>query len=448
MINKTNRLTWCTGLLSLFICTPNFALNLQQIYALALEQDANYAQARDIYASAKLNLPIVKTAKNTQITAAGNLNHNRDNIDIDGADSVSQNSRQLQLGLDLQRNLYSKSITHDIQSAHITHNIAKLQLNIAKQTLAASTVELYLLVLAAQDNKALTILEQTALKKQLELATERLNVGLGTRTDLYDAKARFESSTAEVIAAQNNIFNTKQSLETLIGQPFSINIAEYNQTFDNQKIDLDINESETWITKALNQNLAYEIVRQQALLQKINTERTHEIRSPIIDFVAGTSLSDSGRSLQSSGGSQQRLNIGIQASIPLYNGGAIQLRQQKAGHDLNAAKAASEQSKRETERNLRSARRRVTALQEQSLALNQAVRANQSALNAKQEGFKAGLTTNLDVLNGQRDLFGARRNAIIAGYDVINALVNLKSLAGNLTEKDIIQIDSWLTQKP
>ena len=77
-------------------------------------------------------------------------------------------------------------------------------------------------------------------------------------------------------------------------------------------------------------------------------------------------------------------------------------------------------------------------------ALAESVRAGENALKAKEEGFSAGLTTNIDVLDAQRDVFAAKRNYLKARYDYILQVLALEQLAGRLDRADLDRFNQWL----
>jgi outer membrane protein len=66
------------------------------------------------------------------------------------------------------------------------------------------------------------------------------------------------------------------------------------------------------------------------------------------------------------------------------------------------------------------------------------------ALAAKTEGFAAGVNTNIDVLDANRDLYRAKRDLASARYDYALNLPRLKQAAGTLSETDLAQINVWL----
>ena len=77
-------------------------------------------------------------------------------------------------------------------------------------------------------------------------------------------------------------------------------------------------------------------------------------------------------------------------------------------------------------------------------ALFDAITAGESALEAKEEGFNAGLTTNLDVLDAQRDLSRSRTDYLRARYDYIISVLELERAVGDLNEDDIRRVNGWL----
>jgi outer membrane protein len=100
---------------------------------------------------------------------------------------------------------------------------------------------------------------------------------------------------------------------------------------------------------------------------------------------------------------------------------------------------------RDTKRNMRQAFLGAKSRLQRINALAAAVRASENALLAKEEGFAAGLTTNIAVLDAQRDLFSAQRDYFKERYDYILQVLELERLAGDLDETDMARVNAWLT---
>ena len=94
---------------------------------------------------------------------------------------------------------------------------AKIRFEDARADLILRVADRYFQVLAAGDNREVAGRQKTAIQRQMDFASDRLTVGLGTRTDLFDAQARFQQAVADVIAADNRIDNAVQALKEITG---------------------------------------------------------------------------------------------------------------------------------------------------------------------------------------------------------------------------------------
>ena len=110
----------------------------------------------------------------------------------------------------------------------------------------------------------------------------------------------------------------------------------------------------------------------------------------------------------------------------------------------SVARALYESAHREIQRKTRQAFLSINSQLRRISALAEAVIAGESALQAKEEGFAAGLTTNIEVLDAQRDLFQAERDHLKARYDYVLQVLLLEQLSGQLNEEDVSRVNRWL----
>ena len=89
----------------------------------------------------------------------------------------------------------------------------------------------------------------------------------------------------------------------------------------------------------------------------------------------------------------------------------------------------------------------VTSGIAQVKALEQALISSQSSLDSTQLGQEVGVRTNVDVLNAQQQLFGARRDLYKARYAYLTSRLRLKAATGSLAEQDLAAINRLLMQK-
>ena len=286
----------------------------------------------------------------------------------------------------------------------------------------------------------MTRVEKIAIQRQMDLATERLEVGLGTRTDLYDAQARFKLAVANELKAQNKINNDIALLKQIIG------VTPESLTPLSEAAPLEFpspNAVGSWIDRSLAENLELkaQTYSKDIALEEIDKQKA--LKSPTVSVDGNYRWIDNTSNFSTSG-SYNTASVALQLRIPLYLGGITQLQTEQAGHQYNESESRLEEARRAASAQATSAFLDISSGVSQVEALFDAIRAGESALEAKEEGFNAGLTTNLDVLDAQRDLSQSRFDYLKAKYTYILSVLELEGAIGNLDEEDIKRVNGWL----
>lgn len=427
------------AMFSLAIGSTNhaFAEDLWEIYQLALKNDARYLAAAEDYEAAKLNLPLAETGFKPFVTTSGTLGKQRS--DITGSQTTSDAN---QLSFDLDQPLYDRALSIEIDQAELRVEIARINFDIAREDLTLRLAASYFTLLGLRDNKEVARREKIAIKRQMDLAEERLDVGLGTRTDLFDARARFQQADADLIRADIEINNARQELFEIINVvPKSVApLAE------DSPLDLpEPNDLDHWIDLSQNNNLQVIAEDVNLLVASREIDRQRAVRQPTFSIGASQRFTDSGGT-EFSDGDVSTTSVGVTMDLPIYLGGSIKLRTRQAGLQFNAVEQSLESVKRRAASDTTSAFLDVTSGISQVKALAEAIVAGENALQAKEEGFSAGLTTNLDVLDAQRDLSRSRTDYLRARYNYILALLRLEQATGDLGDEDILFINEWLAK--
>ena len=96
--------------------------------------------------------------------------------------------------------------------------LAQAQLIAAGQDLIIRVSQAYFDVLAAQDTLAFVRAQKAAVAEQLASAKRNFEVGTSTITDTREAQARYDLTTAQEIAAENDVRVKRLALDTLAGK--------------------------------------------------------------------------------------------------------------------------------------------------------------------------------------------------------------------------------------
>ncbi len=320
---------------------------------------------------------------------------------------------------------------------------AQLEVLVAHQDLMLRVAERYFAVLAAADSHTFALAEQESLASQLEQARQRFEVGLIAITDVQEAQAGYDRALAAAIAARNEIDNTNEALREVteayyealapLGERMPLAVPE----------PLDV---EAWTSTALAHNLQLAAAQMAADIAHADIRRQYAQHAPRLDLVGGHGYNDRGGQFGSTEVDQS--DIGLQLTVPIYEGGRTLSRTHQAEHDHSAALERMEQTRRAVQREAREAFLGVVTRISSVNALRQAVVSSQTALESTRAGFEVGTRTAIDVVAAERGLSQAKRDYARARYDYILDTLRLKRAAGSLAPEDLIQANTWLGAAP
>ena len=435
------------SLVILFSCSYLWAENILDIYNEALENDPTFKAAEYSYLSDKQIVVQGRAALLPSITISGSTNWNeyyQNDILQQDYNSFSKSARVSQplFRLDTWFNFKrSKSLT-DAAEADFAYE---------QQNLLLRTAELYFGVLRAIDNLNAAISEEKAIKKQLDQAQQRYEVGLSAITGVQEAQLAYDLSKAARISNEGNLFSAREALNALIGREiFSLDELgeglEISNPYPNSK--------EEWVKLALENNYQLKAADLRKNAAKSNARSAASDRLPKIDIVGAGSESETnqfnyeGFSINGQGipvpAVTGRRNYSIQLSMPIFQGGAVYSKRKQAYAQYNEADENTLFAERRIIQEVRSQFSNVVTLVANVTAQQQAVISATSALEATQVGYKVGTRNVVDLLQAEKNLYSAEKNLANAKYDYILANLRLALAAGTISPSDIVEINNLL----
>ncbi|HXQ31631.1 MAG TPA: TolC family outer membrane protein [Steroidobacteraceae bacterium] len=326
---------------------------------------------------------------------------------------------------------------------------AEVDYRAAQESVILRTATAYFNVLAARDTLEAAEASREAIVHQLEQAQKRYEVGLIAITDVEDAKAAADQSSAAVIEAKRTLASTREQLRELTGDAFD----ELSRPGDDMPLVAPSPASEEqWVRAALDQNLTLSSARLAVDIARETIVTARAGHLPTIDIVASRNGNDTGAYTQAFGATYPAdtltydKQIGVQLTVPLYSGGNTSSRVREAVYRHRAARERLEQTARETERQTRDAYLGVISEIARVQALKQALASSQTALQATEAGYDVGTRTAVDVLLARQRLLDAQTNYARSRYDYVINVLTLEQAAGTLDESRLTRVNSWLGQ--
>ena len=423
-----------------------YAEDLLDIYKEALQRDTQVTQAKAEAQAAHAGLSEATAALLPQIDVVGNLTKTRTNV-IDAYNARGSN-KQATGAINLSQTLWRHSSWANRSIAEKTATLKDLAYADAQQNLIVRVSNAYFNVLNAADTLKFQKANNAALKRQLSEANRRFNVGLIAQTDKLEAQAAYDLSNAAVIAAENELINSKSEIRMLIGREIDVNkLAKIDESkFAASSVSNDLIK----ITKKAEEN---NLALQQAVISrdiaKDNITLARSGHEPTLDFNARaqTGYTEYDTQVAQAGfvdNNSWAHSVGLTLNIPIFHGGATSAAVDKAQANYIYAQEGLEKAHRTLLTKVSNSYNNVNADISSVTAYNNYKVSADSALSATKAGYEVGTRTMTDVLNATQNLYDAMQKSAQARYTYILSRLSLLYAQGDLKVEHIDQINQGL----
>lgn len=428
------------------------AADLMDIYHKAQESDPTYRAAYSTFLSKTEAVPQARAALLPQLGITSLIN--RTGLDVKSAGfDTAQTYDSTQLTLNASQAIFNLNAWAQVKQAKASVKAALADLNDATQDLMLRVSQAYLDVLLSKDTLKFAEAKKRANKRQLDQAQQRFDVGVDTITSVYEAKAAYDQSIAEVISAQNNQINQSENLRKLTNE-----VYDYLSPLRNSEVPLikpEPNNVDDWIAAGLKQNykLFAATFNLQAARENIKVQSTSNWPTFAIK---GTSSQTHNNTQQNSTGLNNisgqffaptkitQSSLGLSMNFPAYQGGLNESQTRQAQYDFQTSSEQLERTYRDVLVNSRIAFNTIVEGVSKVKADRQTVLSQTRSLESTEAQFLAGTRTMVDVVNAQQRLFEAQEQLASDQYKFIMSILKLKYLAGSLEGRDLEEVNAWM----
>lgn len=421
---------------SLLVAGSVAAADLLQVYREALVNDAQYAAARATVEAGREKLPQGLAGLLPTIGATGNSLWNQNDYSPKNLPGWSRDFNSNGWNLNLTQPLFRWQNIVQYDQAH--WQVAQSEANFAQasQDLILRVAQAYLDVLYAEENLKAVRAAKRSIAQQLEQAKKNFEVGTATITDTHEAQSRYDLASAQELAGESELQVRQYALRVIVGKDVG--------TLSRLRTEATLQppqpaSMEKWVEAA--ENDSFSVQAQQAAVEVASreVERQRAGHYPTLDAVANYGTN---KTLSSSSPLETDVrNIGLQLTIPLYQGGAVNSRTREAAANRNAAASSLENVRRSASLSAKQAYLGVVNGLAQVGALNAALVSSKSALESNKLGYEVGVRINIDVLNAEQQVYVTTRDLAKARFDTLLAQLRLKAAVGALSEADLERIN-------
>ncbi|MCC7007129.1 MAG: TolC family outer membrane protein [Ottowia sp.] len=418
------------------------ALDFLAVYQRAQSADPNFEAARYALAVAQEKIPQARAGLLPTISANGNKSYNKAKYTFGTAPQADRNTKSWNWALQLTQPLLRAQNWQALNQAQALLEQAQAQFTQAEQDLILRVAQAYFEFDIARETMAVAQAQVKALEQQRALVQQGFAKGTHAITEVHEATSRFELARAQQLATRHELASKQADVEKIIGTLPAADLL--TPLKPDATIPLPApHDIQPWLDLARENAPAVRAQRAAIAAAEFEIKKNQAAHFPTLDLTTsyGHSYASNSAELydyQNRTGSAQ---VGLQLTIPIYAGGAMNAKVREAIAERHKANAELEAATRQVSANAQQAFFGVINGVSQIDALKSAVTASRSEVKGNQVGYRLGTRLNLDVLNAERQLYTAQRDLIKARYDTLMQGLKLKAATGSLTQEDVLSLN-------
>lgn len=352
------------------------------------------------------------------------------------ANAFTAPERNLNVGAQLLVPVYSGgAVRNGIAAAKERVEAGQADLRNSESTLFAQVVAAYMDVLRTEALVALAQNQVAVLRTNLEATSDRFQIGDLTITDVAQSRSRLAVAEGDLRSAEANLIAAREAYARLVGRE----PGELAAPPPLPGLPDTVGEA---IVTALENNPNLDAAKLRAEAAGFDTKVAGAGRLPTVGFFVNGQYSDFFGTL---GGpisanfvqAETTANAGVRVTIPIFQGGLPAAQQRQAG----ARESAALEDVIAAERQIIAETRSTYANWQAANAVIKSAQAAVEAAELSLEGVRAensiGNRQILDVLNAEQELVNARAQLVTARRNAYVAGFNLLALMGKAEARDL-----------
>lgn len=438
--------TFLRAALSILLVTCSnstaYGEDLLDVYRLALRNDPKFEVARYSLKVAQEKQPQSTATLLPTVNASGANNLTRAQSQFSTAQATDRYVHAWNWSLQLTQPLIRMQNLYAYQESSIAVEQAQAQFTLAEQDLILRTAEAYFGVLASREGIKVAESELTAMEEQLALAQRGYEKGVASMTEVRDGQSRVALARSHLVAAQNEL-DIKQAELGKIVDEVPAKLAALDTVMPIPAPEP--NDQQAWVSQARDHNAAVVASRSGLQVAESGVGKARAEHAPTLDLVAsyGENYSSGSTTMPSDFASRgQSKQLGLQFNIPLFAGGGSNARVGEAVAVKYRAGAELELAQRQAVTEAKLAFAGVVNGLSQITALTSALESSRIALDGNHAGYKAGIYSNIDVLNAEQQYHTVKRDLVKSRYETLLQALKLKAAAGILNADDLVRVNA------
>jgi len=395
---------------------------LREALVSAYQTNPTLTAQREALRGTDATVAIARAAGRPQVTAQVGINRN---LARSGVLNTGGKGPTLSVGADLSYPLFNGgSVKNSVRAARTRVEAGRATLKAVEGDVFTQAVTAYMDVIR---DRAIVELNQNNVKvlsTNLEATRDRFQIGDLTRTDVAQSEARLQLGRSQLATSQGRLTASEATYRQVIGHAPGVLAPPPPLP------PLPATPDEA-VRIALANNPDLVAISRQAVAAGYDVRVAEAGRLPTVAGVLSNTYVNNlgGNSAAGIPNTGTQTQIGAQVNIPIFQGGlpAARIRQAQAQEGQVLEQVVG--TERAVVQAARAAFATYDAAQRAIQSNTVAVQANELALEGARAEQSVGTRTVLDVLNAEQELLNsqvalvsAKRDAYVAGFQLLNAM--------------------------
>ena len=409
------------AVLAVLLAGTASADTLREALVSAYQSNPTLTAQREALRATDATVAIARAAGRPQVS--GTVGLNRD-LSRSGILNTGGKGPTVSGGLDLSYPLFNGgSVRNSVRAAETRVEAGRATLRAVEGDVFTQAVAAYMDVIR---DRAIVELNQNnvkVLETNLEATRDRFEIGDLTRTDVAQSEARLQLGRSQLAVAQGQLTASEATYRQIIGHPAG-------QLAPPPPLPpLPTREDEA-VRIALSNNPDLLAGQRETVASGYDVRIAQAGRLPTLSgVVSGTYVNELGGAAANQPSTGTQTTAGLNARVPIFQGGLPAARIRQAEALRGQAQERLIGTERAVVQVTRAAFASYEASQKAIQAQTVAVQSNELALEGTRAEQSVGTRTVLDVLNAEQELLNsqvalvsAKRDAYVAGFQLLNAM--------------------------
>ena len=426
------------------LCPIAQAMSFSQALDAARANDATYRAAGFEYDAARFGVPIARA----QLLPAVSLNASDANVTGSRRFPNGQNQEVRvpldyntpQASLNLRMPVFNFEAISNYRQARAQTEVAEAVFRTQGMDLMERLASAYLQTLLAEDVRRLAEAQVKTYEVQTGQAEQRQQRGEGTRVQVAQARATLDVARTRLLETVDQVDIARLRLERLTGLR---NAAVATLAPVHVVTPLFPERLGDWMEMAIRQSPTLQARERNREVAKQATRRQQAGHLPRLDLVASVARNEND-STNNIGQSTAVRSVGVQLSVPIFNGGGVDAGVKRA---LVQQSLVEEEVRTEREAIEIDVQRHYLAVvngEKKVAAYTKAVESTALAVQGSRRALETGLGTNADLAEAQSAYSAAIRDLAQTRIDTLLSKARLMMRAGMPLNDVAMEIDRTL----